>query len=102
MDEIIRGTTPTIKFTYSEISVSDISIAILTLSQSGTIVIEKNLSEATVGSDYISWKLSQAETLSLSKKDVTVICDWVLANGTRGRSNVLVANIGEPGKNEVL
>lgn len=103
MAQIIRGTTPTLEFTYRDITVSDITTAILTLSQSGQIVIEKDLTSATVGEDTISWELTQEETLSLNgAKNVKVICDWVLASGVRGRSNILIADVGEPGKDEVI
>ena len=100
---IIRGTTPTIKFTYSEITVSNITKAILTLKQRNAVVVEKNLLDAIVGEDDLSWKLSQEETLKLaSKVDVTILCDWLLADGTRGRSKSLTTAVGDPGKNEVI
>lgn len=103
MAAIIRGTTPTLIFKYSDITVSDITKAILTISQNGSIVIEKDISTATIGEDSISWELSQEETLTLNgARNAKVVCDWVLASGVRGRSNVLIADVGEPGKNEVI
>ena len=102
MAQIIRGTTPTIKFTYADITVSAITTAILTVKQNGTDIITKDLTDATIGADYISWTLTQTETLSLGKTGVVIVCDWVTTDGTRGRSNILNATIGEPGKNEVI
>lgn len=100
---IIRGTTPTIKFTYEDITVSDITKAILTLKQRNTVVIEKDLTQATIGEDDLAWRLSQEESLSLaSKVDVTILCDWLLLDGTRGRSKSLTTAVGDPGKNEVI
>lgn len=100
---IIRGTTPVIEFTYSDVDVVDITVAKLVIKQSGNIKIERDLSTATAGESSISWRLTQEETLSLeNKKQVTIVCDWKLSNGTRGRSNVLTTETGEPGKNEVI
>lgn len=103
MAAIIRGTTPTITFTFSEIAVADISTAYLTIRQGCGTVIEKDLSTASVGEDSLTWTLSQTETLLLrSKTPGEVVCDWKLADGTRGRSKVLQFTAGEPGKNEVI
>lgn len=104
MAQIIRGTTPTITFSYSDIQVSDISKAVLVLKQGGKDVLEKDKTTATAdtANNTLSWTLSQAETLDLSSKDVTLVCDWVLANGVRGRSHELISHVGEPGKNEVI
>lgn len=103
MATIIRGTTPTISFNYSKISVTDITTAILTVKQGGQILIEKDLTTADIGESSISWTLSQSETLALkSKLAIVAVCDWVLTDGTRGRSKELNAETGEPGKNEVI
>lgn len=100
---IIRGTTPIIEFKYTDVDVDDITVAKLVVKQLGAIKIEKDLASATVAQSSLSWKLTQEETLSLeSKKQVTIVCDWKLSNGTRGRSNVLTTETGEPGKNEVI
>lgn len=102
MAQIIRATTPTIKFKFKTINVSTITKAIMTIKQNGIIVLEKDLSAATVGSDTIEWELTQAETLALGRTPVVITCDWVLNTGKRGRANVLDAQIGEPGKDEVI
>lgn len=103
MSALIRGTTPVIQFTYSDITVSDIVTAYLTLAQKNTIVVEKDLSSATIGESDLTWKLTQEESLSLAPKvDVTILCDWLLVDGTRGRSKSLTIAVGNPGKNEVI
>ena len=103
MAQIIRGTTPTIEFRFNDIEVGEITKAVLTLKQSGTIIIEKQIADATTGESSISWTLSQADTLLLeSNKPVTIVCDWLTNTSLRGRSNVLTADVGEPGKNEVI
>ena len=65
---MIRGTTPTLRFDYPNIDVSNIVEAYLTIEQ-GTNTIEKNLSEATVVAsetdNYLAWKLTQTETLGM-------------------------------------
>lgn len=103
MATIIRGTTPTITFTFSDIDVSTITVAIMSIKQSGSIKVEKKLANATVGEDSLSWKLTQEETLSFaSNTQGTIACDWKLNDGTRGRSNLLLFDIGEPGVNIVI
>lgn len=100
---IIRATTPCIKIAFKTVNVSDITTAILTLKQKKTTVIEKDLSSATIGESDLTWVLSQAETLELvTGVDVTIVCDWKKADGTRGRSASLTTAVGDPGKNEVI
>ena len=67
---LVRGTTPTIRFTFSKIDVATIAVAYMTIEQK-SIVIEKDLSEATVGEKYIEWKLTQEDTVRLNDK---VVC----------------------------
>lgn len=103
MAQIIRGTTPVLEFTYKDITVSDITKAILTIAQNGSIIIEKDLTTATVRENSLTWTLSQEESLTLNaSRNARIVCDWVLSNGTRGRSNVLMVDVGEPGKDEVI
>ena len=63
---IVRGTTPTIRYTFSNVDIADIATCYLTIKQ-GTTVIEKTLQDATAGDGYLDWVLSQAETLSLDE-----------------------------------
>lgn len=100
---IIRGTTPTIIFTFSQIRISDITVAYLVIKQSNKPLIEKDISEALIDETSISWKLTQEETLGLSANRESVIyCDWKLTDGTRGRSTVRTENTENSGKNEVI
>lgn len=103
MAQIIRGTTPTLEFTFSDITVGNITTAILTAKQDSTIMIEKDLEAATRGEKSISWTLAQEDTLKLkSGRSADIVCDWKTDGGIRGRSNLLKVDIGEPGKNEVI
>lgn len=101
---IARGTTPTVSFKFSKFNVENTSTAILKMKQSGTLKIEKNLSTAVVNiaDNKLSWKLTQEETLSLAKKKVTITCDWVLLDGTRGMSKKRIEDVEDSGTDEVI
>ena len=105
MAAIIRATTPKITFKYKTVDVSDIAKTVLTIKQNGTTVVERD--ETTMTTDTtektISWILTQEETLSLMpKRKSEAVCDWVLTDGTRGRSYVAEFGTEEPGKDEVI
>lgn len=100
---IVRGTTPTIKFTLPDIEVSNINAAVLALKQNNIAIIEKDLSSATLSDHEITWKLQQEDTLKLNKQTViTIVCDWKLVDGTRGRSESVKVGVDEPAKTEVI
>lgn len=65
---IVRGTTPTIRYKFKVIDPSRIVVAYFTMTQNKTLILEKDLSDAVIGEDYVSWQLSQEETLSLNVK----------------------------------
>ena len=103
MAEIIKGTTPTIVYTFSTVRVSDISVAYLTIKQDGTTKLERDLTTATVGENSLSWTLTQAETLALAVDDtINLMLNWKLADGTRGASRKGSFNIGDNYKDEVI
>ena len=85
MDKIIRGTTPTIQYTFNSVNVANIAVAFLTVKSGGDIVIEKYLQDATVGAKTLSWTLTQEETLALDDV-ISVMLNWRLQDGTRGAS----------------
>lgn len=87
MHKIVVGTTPTFKFIFTEVDPSLIDTAIMTIKdKAGEMVLEKTLDEAVVGSNYISWTLSQAETLLIGKRTVKIMLNWVNRHGVRGVS----------------
>lgn len=103
MAEIIRGTTPTIKFVFNTISVQSITTAYFLIKSGSKIIIEKDLSTATVENNNLSWKLTQEESLMLSAGgSVVLMCDWKLADGTRGRSKIETCKVAPAGKGEVI
>lgn len=78
---IARGTTPTIKYTFTIVNASDITDAYLTIKQ-GTITIERGFDTATIGEDSIEWTLTQEETLKLSiKTDALIQCRYKTSDG---------------------
>lgn len=99
---IIRGTTPTIIFTFSEIDPSQITKAVLCIKQKCLAVITKDLTSAEVGDGTLSWTLSQEDTLSLANKECKIGCDWLLSSGVRGRSRVLTCRVGNPETEAIL
>lgn len=104
---IIRFTTPTIFFTFNQIDITDITVAYLTIEQNGRVVIEKDITTATIVNTetdkYISWKLAQTDTSKLSAGSKSKIyCDWKTTDGTRGRSYEVVEQIDDTGKQEVI
>ena len=87
MTAIIRGTTPTLKYTFNDVQVTNITTAYLTIKidNEPTHNIEKDLSTATVEAKAISWKLTQTETLSFGN-NINVMLNWKMSDGTRGAS----------------
>ena len=102
-NEIVRGTTPSIYYKFTYVDLSYLSKAIMVVKSYGRIVIEKTLEDARIEGDTIIWRLEQEETLRLSVNTVaTVVCDWLLQDDTRGRSNAADFFVTAPGKNEVI
>lgn len=100
---IIKGTTPTIQFTFSQINVENIISAFLIIKQANRTIVEKPISEAEIGENWIQWTLSQDESLKLKDdKRADICCDWKLADGTRGRSKMAHESVEETGKNEII
>lgn len=88
MTKIIIGTTPTIIYKFSIVDPADFATAVLTIKDSRKQEkLRKTLDTATVGTDYVEWTLTQAETLSLGTGDgLTMMLNWLTNGGTRGAS----------------
>lgn len=103
MAEIIRGTTPTLKFNFRTVNPAEIDTAYLVIKQLGQEKLRLSLSDATASANALSWTLTQEQTLHLAiGRDVVAVCDWKLQNGVRGRSEEAVFDVGEPGVKEVI
>lgn len=102
---VVRFTTPTFKFTFKKVDVSDIVEADLVVKQWDNTIVEKDFSSATVDTNEnaLLWTLTQAEAgLLLTGKRYAAMCDWLTSDGTRGRSKVDEGSIENAGKNEVI
>lgn len=86
MNAIIRGTTPTIKYTFNDIEVSDITAAYLTVKMSKQTLLEKDITAATIDEGFIAWTFTQAETISMTADHIHMQLNWKLSDGTRGAS----------------
>lgn len=86
---ITRGTTPTVRYTFTKVSVENIQSAYLTIQQ-GETVVTKTLADADTGDGYIEWTLSQAETLSFHEGFIEVQCKYKLTDGKVYASKVVV------------
>ncbi len=85
---IIRGTTPPIRFSFTEVDPQAMTEVFLTIRQN-SILIEKDLSEAVVTQDAILWELTQSETLSLEDGwNAKVQCRYKFASGAAGASRI--------------
>ena len=88
MVKIVVGTTPTIKYKFSIVDPADFADAILTIKDSRKQEkLRKTLEDATIGTDYIEWTLTQEETLSLGTGSaLSMMLNWLTHGGTRGAS----------------
>lgn len=103
MNEIARGTTPTIRFTFKTIDPSEIVTAYLTLKQNSETIIEKDISSAETGADYIEWKLPQDETKTLdSRYPVQVQCRYKVGDGTVYASRIYTERVYDILKEDVI
>lgn len=99
---IVRGTTPTIIITFSQIDVSDLTDGYLVIKQELQNVIEKPLTDATIDDNAVTFTLAQEETLSLSSGvQGKLMFDW-LVGATRGRSQVEKVCVSDSGIDEVI
>lgn len=102
MANIIRATTPTLKYTFRIINVSDIVSAYLTIKQDDRTIIEKSLQDATVGENSLSWMFTQQETLLMAMGKISAMLNWKLSDGTRGASRESLVSIMRNHKEEVI
>lgn len=85
MITIALGTTPTILIKFKSVNPTDFVTADLTIKNRSGIVLTRHIDTAVIEETQISWKLTQKETLGFSTaSSYTVMCNWLLADGTRG------------------
>jgi hypothetical protein len=100
---LIRGTTPTVSVSYDLIYTEDITDARLVVKQCGIKVLELGKTRATDADNSLTWTLTQQETLQLKPGRIaTVMVDWLLTDGTRGRSEELAFRVEDSGIEGVI
>lgn len=99
--EIVKGTTPTIEVKFSIVDPTTITAAILTISANSIIVLQKELTDATVGTNSLSWTLTQSETLQLAGRAI-VMLNWLTSEGVRGVSESKMVWFSQNPVNEVM
>lgn len=90
MNQLTRGTTPTITFTFSNVDITSMNVAYLTIKQSKN-VIEYDLESAVLDTENnsLAWTLTQADTLLLSPNlKVAIQVRYKLNDDTAGASQV--------------
>ena len=86
---MIRGTTPKLEFTIP-FDTDQLAEAYITISQKGSIVIDKPLSEITCDGNVMSLHLTQEETLKLKADSIAEIQIRVRTNsGEALASNII-------------
>lgn len=79
---IVRGTTPTIRYKFTIVNVTDIEVAYMTIEQDGKTITEQDLSQAEVGENWLEWQLSQTETLKINENlRVQIQCRYRTSDG---------------------
>lgn len=91
---IIRGTTPPIRFTFSNVNPLEMTVAFLTIRQ-GNVKIEKDLQSASFVTDtVIEWLLTQEETLALEAGRLAQVqCRYKFESGAVGASRIYDENV---------
>ena len=101
MGNIIACTTPTIKFRFNKVDPAHITEAYMTVKEGDTVIMERDLSTATIEDNMISWTLTQEETCEFDKS-ISCQLNWLTDSGTRGASKKARIEISENLKNEVI
>ena len=104
MVSIIKGTTPTFRFRYKNVDLSNVTVAYLTVKQNKELVLQRDLSTAIVDATEhtVSYKLTQPETLLFNKGKIMVMHNWLLTDGTRGAMPEAEIQVLDNHKDEVI
>lgn len=90
MGSVMRGTTPVIKYRFKVVDVSNIAVAYMTI-KCRFATIERTLADAVIDTEnnVLTWKLTQAETLSLPTNGTADIqIRYKLVDNTAGGSQI--------------
>lgn len=99
--DIVRGTTPDIVYSFQTVDPATITSAKLTIRQKKTVTLTKELTDATVGSSSLSFRLTQSETLAIGGP-AEIWLNWLTSAGVRGAAKKLEVNFIYNPVNEVM
>ena len=102
MNEIVSGTTPVITYVFHKVRPSDIKSAELTIKKNGVIIVRKDLSDAVVVDDKISFLLSQSDTLKLGVGNAEAMLNLLDNNGICGVGETEIFKIVPNHRREVM
>ena len=102
MKKIVVGTTPKIMWKFSEVDVSNIVKATMTVVRYGKTLLTKDINSALITDNEITYNLSQTDTLKIGAGSCEIMLNWVTSDGIRGTSEVLRIDATKNHINEVL
>lgn len=86
---IMRGTTPTVIFTFRVVDPTTLKEAFLTIRQGKNLIVERDISSASIKFSEITWRLTQEETLRIPPySELGIHLRWKTVNGVAGGSAV--------------
>ena len=98
---MIRGTTPTIKFTLP-FQVDEIDTLSVAFAQNGVVILEKKKNDCVLDGNTITLTLSEADTLSLVWEQILEIQIRCYCGATKLASNIIKTTVGRILKDGVL
>lgn len=99
---MIRATTPTHRFTLPFDYTQYVKKILITYSQRGAIVLEKNQNDVQVNGNIVSYKLTQEETNLFSNGDVRIQVRVITKYDDALASDICVVHIDNVLNDEVL
>lgn len=102
MKKIVVGTTPKIRWKFSNVDVSDIVTATMTIVRYGKKLLTKEIDSAVISDSEIAYSLSQNDTLNIGAGPCEMMLNWVTSDGIRGTSEILRIEATKNHINEVL
>lgn len=99
---IPRGTTPTFTLTFDDEDLDFTQARNIYVTFKGGKNIEKTGTDLEVTEKTVSVRLSQAETLALSKGLCEIQVNWTFADGSRAASEIVGYNFSENLVNRVV
>lgn len=103
MAQIARFTTPAFTYKPSMVRVSDVAKIFFVLWQDDDILVQKDITQATVSENGFTWILSQNETqILVSRKKAFGKIDYLTTSGLRYTTRTKVFEITESAINEVI